>query len=101
MELGANIAGKAEEDKHSEYLNLTPLPLCNQLASNHSNRTNAQATHGGVFTSHVVALCLPVTTQFNKVEAAVSSADISKLLRLYAMTQNLRRTLCAVLDLNR
>jgi hypothetical protein len=32
MELDANIAGKAEEDKHSEYLKQTPLPSCNQLA---------------------------------------------------------------------
>jgi hypothetical protein len=32
MELDANIAGRAEEGKHSEYLEQTPLPLCNRLA---------------------------------------------------------------------
>ena len=101
MELGANIAGKAEEDKHSEYLNLTPLPLCNQLASNHSNRTNAQATHGGVSISPVVAKCLLVTTPSNKVEGAVKNVASSKLLQRYAMTQNMQRKECAVLDLNR
>jgi hypothetical protein len=32
MELDANIAGRAEEGKHSEYLKQTLLPLCKRLA---------------------------------------------------------------------
>jgi hypothetical protein len=31
MEQDANIAGEAEEDKHSEYQKRTPLPLWSQL----------------------------------------------------------------------